>query len=120
MRGNRWGARRRRRVRSRRRWRPTRAPAASRARGRPPSYTVFAPNDRAFLRLVHDLTGTAPASEAEALTAITSTFSTDQIADILLYHVVAGKRLGPVRVITAKSLEMAKRRHRLAARVHPA
>ena len=31
------------------------------------TYTVFAPNDRAFLRLVQDLTGQAPASEAAAL-----------------------------------------------------
>jgi uncharacterized surface protein with fasciclin (FAS1) repeats len=70
-------------------------------------YTVFAPNDRAFLRLVTALTGTAPASEAAALTTITSTFTTDQIKDILLYHVVAGKQLSPVKVITARSLTMA-------------
>lgn len=70
-------------------------------------YTVFAPNDRAFLRLVTDLTGTAPASEADALTTITSAFTVDQIADILLYHVVAGKRLGPLKVLTARSLTMA-------------
>lgn len=70
-------------------------------------YTVFAPNDRALLRLVKDLTGTAPASEAAALTTITSAFTLDQISDILLYHVVAGKKLGPVKVITSRSLTMA-------------
>lgn len=70
-------------------------------------YTVFAPNDRAFLRLVTDLTGTAPASEADALAAITSTFTAEQIANILLYHVVAGKKLGPVKVFTSHSLTMA-------------
>lgn len=70
-------------------------------------YTVFAPNDRAFLRLVRDLTGTAPASEAAALATITSAFTTDQIANILLYHVVAGQKLGPVKVLTSKSLTMA-------------
>src|SRR6478752_5156381 len=70
-------------------------------------YTVFAPNDRAFLRLVKDLTGQAPASEAAALTTITTAFTTDQIANVLLYHVVAGQKLGPVRVLTAKSLTMA-------------
>lgn len=70
-------------------------------------YTVFAPNDRAFLRLVGDLTGTTPASEADALTAITSTFTVAQISDILLYHVVAGKKLSPVKVVTAGSLTMA-------------
>lgn len=71
------------------------------------TYTVFAPNDRAFLRLVTDLTGTAPANEAAALTAITSAFTTEQISNILLYHVVAGKKLGPVKVLTAGSLTMA-------------
>ena len=71
------------------------------------TYTVFAPNDRAFLRLVTDLTGTAPASEAAALSTITSTFTTEQISNILLYHVVAGDKLGPVKVITAGSLTMA-------------
>lgn len=71
------------------------------------TYTVFAPNDRAFIRLVTDLTGVKPASESAALTTITSAFTIDQIADILLYHVVAGKKLGPVKVLTSKSLTMA-------------
>ncbi|MFF2487554.1 fasciclin domain-containing protein [Microbacterium sp. NPDC058062] len=71
------------------------------------TYTVFAPNDRAFLRLVTDLTGTEPASEADALAAITSTFTAQQISNILLYHVVAGQKLGFVKVITAGSLTMA-------------
>lgn len=71
------------------------------------TYTVFAPNDRAFLRLVTDLTGEAPASEAAALDAITSTFSGEQISDILLYHVVAGKKLPPVKVLLSRSIEMA-------------
>jgi uncharacterized surface protein with fasciclin (FAS1) repeats len=70
-------------------------------------YTVFAPNDRAFMRLVTDLTGTAPASEEEALTTITTAFSGEEISNILLYHVVAGKKLGPIKVITSKSLTMA-------------
>lgn len=71
------------------------------------TFTVFAPNDRAFLRLVQDLTGAAPASEADALAAITGTFTAAQISNILLYHVVAGKKLGPVQVILSKSLTMA-------------
>ena len=70
-------------------------------------YTVFAPNDRAFLRLVRDLTGTTPSSEAAALKTITDTFTIDQIKNILLYHVVAGQKLGPLRVVTAGSLTMA-------------
>src|SRR4051794_16449182 len=70
-------------------------------------YTVFAPNDRAFLRLVQDLTGAAPASEADALATITKAFTIDEIKNILLYHVVPGQKLGPLRVLTAGSLTMA-------------
>jgi uncharacterized surface protein with fasciclin (FAS1) repeats len=70
-------------------------------------FTVFAPNDRAFLRLVTDLTGTAPASEAAALTTITTAFSVAQIKNILLYHVVAGRSLSPLQVVFARSLTMA-------------
>ncbi len=70
-------------------------------------YTVFAPNDQAFLRLVGDLTGAVPASEAEALTTITSTFTAEQISDILLYHVVPGKKLGPLQVLLSRNLTMA-------------
>jgi len=70
-------------------------------------YTVFAPNDRAFLRLVGDVTGTVPASEAEALTTITTSFTAEQISNVLLYHVVAGQKLGPIKVLTSRSLTMA-------------
>ena len=70
-------------------------------------FTVFAPNDRAFIRLVADLTGTVPASEQAALDAIVGTFSIPQISNILLYHVVADKKLGPLNVILSRSLTMA-------------
>ncbi|MET3768490.1 putative surface protein with fasciclin (FAS1) repeats [Marisediminicola sp. UYEF4] len=70
------------------------------------SFTVFAPNDQAFLTLVTDLTGVAPASEAEALTTIVTALSRDQISNVLLYHVTAGN-LGKVDVNRAKSLTMA-------------
>ncbi|KQM82355.1 hypothetical protein ASE68_02880 [Agromyces sp. Leaf222] len=70
-------------------------------------FTVFAPNDRAFLRLVTDLTGTAPASEAAALATITTALTGEQITNVLLYHVVPGKQLGPIRVVLSKSLTMA-------------
>ncbi|MET0784739.1 MAG: fasciclin domain-containing protein [Leifsonia flava] len=70
-------------------------------------FTVFAPNDRAFARLVTDLTGTAPASEAAALTTITGAFTVDQIKNILLYHVVAGRALSPLKVVFAGKLTMA-------------
>jgi uncharacterized surface protein with fasciclin (FAS1) repeats len=70
-------------------------------------FTVFAPNDRAFERLVADLTGSWPESEAAALNTIVSTFSVDQIKNILLYHVVAGRALSPLQVLFAGRLEMA-------------
>jgi uncharacterized surface protein with fasciclin (FAS1) repeats len=70
-------------------------------------YTVFAPNDRAFKRLVKDLTGSYPSSEAAALSTIVGALSVDQIKNVLLYHVVAGKALGPLRVLFAGSIEMA-------------
>ena len=70
-------------------------------------FTVFAPNDRAFLRLVTDLTGTAPASEAAALTTITTALTLDQISNVLLYHVVPDRSLGPIKVLTSRSLTMA-------------
>ena len=54
------------------------------------SLTVFAPNDQAFLTLVTDLTGTAPASEAEALSTITTALTGAQITNVLLYHVTGG------------------------------
>lgn len=70
-------------------------------------FTVFAPNDRAFERLVTDLTGTAPASEADALTTITTALTLDQIKNVLLYHVVADRKLGPLQVLFAGSITMA-------------
>lgn len=70
-------------------------------------FTVFAPNDRAFLRLVTDLTGAAPASEAAALTTITTALTVPQITNILLGHVVVGKALGPVKVLFAGRITMA-------------
>lgn len=70
-------------------------------------FTVFAPNDRAFERLVTDLTGTAPVSEAATLATIEAAFTPAQIKNILLYHVVAGKKLGPLRVLFSRSITMA-------------
>ena len=70
-------------------------------------FTVFAPNDRAFLRLVNDLTGKRPASEQEALKTITGALTADQIKNVLLYHVVAGKRLSPRQVLKSRKLTMA-------------
>lgn len=70
-------------------------------------FTVFAPNDRAFERLVTDLTGTAPADEASALATVAAAFTPAQLTNILLYHVVAGKKLSPLKVLLSRSLTMA-------------
>lgn len=70
-------------------------------------FTVFAPDDRAFMQTVADITGTAPASEADALTTITTAATLEQISNVLLYHVVADQALGPVQVLLAGSLTMA-------------
>jgi uncharacterized surface protein with fasciclin (FAS1) repeats len=70
-------------------------------------FTVFAPNDRAFTRLVTDLTGSAPASEQAALQTAVSALGVDAIKNVLLYHVVAGRKLGPLQVLLSRSLTMA-------------
>jgi hypothetical protein len=56
---------------------------------------------------VQDLTGVAPTSEAAALTTITSPLTIGQIKSVLLHHVVADRKLGPISVLTARSLTMA-------------
>ena len=71
------------------------------------TFTVFAPNDRAFEKLVADLTGAWPENEQATLDAVLASFSVDQIKNILLYHVVAGQRLGPLQVLFSRSLTMA-------------
>jgi uncharacterized surface protein with fasciclin (FAS1) repeats len=70
-------------------------------------FTVFAPNDRAFARLVTDLTGSAPASEQAALNTAVAALGVPAIKNVLLYHVVAGRRLGPLQVLLSRSLTMA-------------
>jgi uncharacterized surface protein with fasciclin (FAS1) repeats len=70
-------------------------------------FTVFAPNDRAFMRLVADLSGSYPKSEQAALDAVLATLTVDEIKNVLLYHVVADKQLGPLQVLLARSLTMA-------------
>src|SRR5918997_587389 len=61
----------------------------------------------ASARLVADLSGSRPASEQATLDAVLATFSADQIKNVLLYHVVAGRKLGPLQVLLAGSLTMA-------------
>ena len=70
-------------------------------------FTVFAPNDRAFKRLVADLSGTYQVSEQAALETAVAALGVEKIKNVLLYHVVAGKALGPLQVLFAGRLTMA-------------
>ena len=49
--------------------------------------TVFLPNDRAFRRLVYDITGNWIRSEADVFAAVAS-LGTDTVKNVLLYHIV--------------------------------
>jgi len=69
-------------------------------------FTVFAPNDAAFMRTVHELTGVRPASEQAAFDAVAS-FGIPTVTEVLLYHVVGGDRLSPLEVLFSRQLTMA-------------
>ncbi len=71
-------------------------------------FTVFAPNDRAFIRLARTIDRDVH-SEKDALAAITGKLSGDQIKNVLLYHVVAGKQLNLRKVQKSKRLKMANK-----------
>ncbi|MBD8869327.1 fasciclin domain-containing protein [Nocardioides donggukensis] len=51
--------------------------------------TAFVPTDRAFRRLVRDVTGTPPRNERQTFQAV-ATLGVDTIEAVLLYHVVPG------------------------------
>lgn len=70
------------------------------------SWTVFAPNDRAFTRLVTELTGTEPASEAETFAAVAAVAG-PLLKTILLHHVVAGEELSRLDVTRSRSVAVA-------------
>jgi uncharacterized surface protein with fasciclin (FAS1) repeats len=63
--------------------------------------TAFVPTDKAFRKLVADLTGTAPESEKATVDAILATYDVDTIESVLLYHVVAGTTLTSPKVVAA-------------------
>jgi len=52
--------------------------------------TAFVPTDRAFRRLVRDLTGDTKARERGVLRAVTQVADADTLEAVLLYHVVPG------------------------------
>jgi uncharacterized surface protein with fasciclin (FAS1) repeats len=69
-------------------------------------FTVFAPNDAAFMATVRELTGSQPASEQAAFDAVAA-LGIPAVTDVLLYHVVAGQKLGPIQVLLSRHLTMA-------------
>ena len=69
-------------------------------------FTVLAPNDAAFMATVGELTGSRPASEQAAFDAVAS-LGIPTVTQVLLYHVVAGRRLGPLQVLLSRQLTMA-------------
>jgi uncharacterized surface protein with fasciclin (FAS1) repeats len=69
-------------------------------------FTVFAPNDAAFMATVREITGAAPASEQAAFDVVAS-LGIPAVTDVLLYHVVAGQKLGPLQVLFSRHLTMA-------------
>jgi uncharacterized surface protein with fasciclin (FAS1) repeats len=65
------------------------SPVAVLADGTTP-LTAFLPTDRAFRRLITDLTGDRKATERGVLRAVTGAATVDEIEAVLLYHVVPG------------------------------
>lgn len=65
--------------------------------------TAFVPTDNAFRKLVKDLTGKTPGTEAATLKKVVKAAgSIDTVETILLYHVVAGKTLTSPKVLAAE------------------
>ncbi len=52
--------------------------------------TAFLPTDRAFRRLVHDLTGKRPRTERATFNRLVKAAGVNTIEQVLLYHVVPG------------------------------
>jgi uncharacterized surface protein with fasciclin (FAS1) repeats len=67
--------------------------------------TAFIPTDRAFLRLVGDLTGNTPESEKAAFQAVAG-FPVDTIEGVLLYHVVVGDTITAKEASQADGVEL--------------
>jgi uncharacterized surface protein with fasciclin (FAS1) repeats len=65
--------------------------------------TAFLPTDRAFRRLVGDLTGSKPRTERATFKAVAG-LGVDTIETVLLYHVVPGRTLGAKKVVAADGM----------------
>ena len=68
--------------------------------------TVFLPTDLAFRRLVADLTGTWPRSEAATFDAVAA-LGTDTVRAVLTYHLVAGPPIGYRDALRSDGAELA-------------
>ncbi len=64
--------------------------------------TAFVPTDRAFRKLVRDLTGTTKNREIKVWRAVKSVADTDTLEAILLFHVVPGP---PIKYHQAKAAD---------------
>jgi uncharacterized surface protein with fasciclin (FAS1) repeats len=64
--------------------------------------TAFVPTDRAFRKLVTDLTGDRKATEKGVLRAVTKLVDVDTLETVLLYHVVPG---ATIRYAQAKAAD---------------
>jgi uncharacterized surface protein with fasciclin (FAS1) repeats len=67
--------------------------------------TAFAPTDRAFRRLVADLTGTSYSSESKVFAKVAS-LGIDTVETVLLYHVVPGMTITAAKAIQADGAKL--------------
>lgn len=67
--------------------------------------TAFLPTDRAFRRLVRDLTGTRYRTEAQVFAAV-ALLGIDTIETVLLYHVVPGATITYKQALRANGAEL--------------
>ena len=67
--------------------------------------TAFVPRDRAFQRLVKELTGKTPKSEQAAFDAVAG-LGIDTVEAVLLYHVVPGATITRAQAIKADGAEL--------------
>ena len=67
--------------------------------------TAFIPTDRAFIRLVKDVAGTAPETEKAAFQAVAG-FGVDTVEAVLLYHVVPGVTINSKKAAESDGAEL--------------
>ena len=68
--------------------------------------TAFVPTDRAFRKLVGDLTGSKPATEEEAFNAVAG-LGIDTVETVLLYHVVPSATITAKKALKANNVKLA-------------